>query len=210
MTMLIPVYVHPTVDPASWQAVAAAGSTVTAIVNVHDGPGRQLEPAYQAVTEQLRAAQTPMIGYVDLDYGNRAAAEIEEDLVGWQRYPVQGIFFDQAPTVPSALSTVARYVHRAQGIVVLNPGTPPHPAYAALTDLICTFEGPWSTYRQLPDEPDWPNAAHLVYGAPPADFGDAHARLARLTGGVGLISDLDAPLPYCGTPSWLAAATVNQ
>jgi hypothetical protein len=209
MTTLIPLYVHPAVDPPAWRAVAAAGPGSTAIINVHNGPGLGPEAAYEVAVEQLRTAGIPMIGYVDLDYCRRAETDVLDDVAGWQRYPVQGVFFDQVPSSPSALDEVARYARQVPGTVVLNPGTRPDPGYATLADLVCTFEGPWSAYRRLPDEPDWPNAAHLVYGVPTADLDQAQARLSRLAG-AGLVSDLDAPLPYCGVPSWLGAATVRR
>ncbi|MBB5872883.1 hypothetical protein F4553_006317 [Allocatelliglobosispora scoriae] len=209
MTMLIPLYVHPLVDPDAWRAVAAAGPFVTAIVNVHNGPGGDLDASYVEATELLRAARVPMLGYVDLSYQRRSEDEVERDLVAWHRYPVEGIFFDQVPTDPAALLTVARLTRRTGGMVVLNPGTRPHPAYAPLADLICTFEGSWAAYRHLPDEPDWPNAAHLIYGVDSWDLPEAHARMTRLAGG-GLVTDLDMPLPYCGVPSWLRATAAVQ
>lgn len=208
MTTLVPLYVHPLVDPAAWQAVAAAGPSVTAIINVHNGPGEAIDEAYLDATELLRAARVPMIGYVDVGYLRRSEDEITGDLLAWHRYPVEGIFFDQVPADQSALAAVARLAVRAGGVVVLNPGTRPHASYAPLADLICTFEGPWSAY-QLLGEPDWSNAAHLIYGVPAEEFPDAHARLARLAGS-GLVSDLDAPLPYCGVPSWLRAVGVDR
>ncbi|GAB4052420.1 spherulation-specific family 4 protein [Catellatospora paridis] len=209
MTTLVPLYVHPLVDPAAWRAVAAAGPSVTAIVNIHNGPGEAIDEAYLDATALLQAARVPMIGYVDLGYLRRSEDAITRDVLAWHYYPVEGVFFDQAPADKSGLAAVARHAARARGTVALNPGTRPHPDYAPLADLICTFEGPWSTYRRLLDEPDWPNAAHLIYGVPAEEIADAHARLAHLAG-AGLVSDLDAPLPYCGVPSWLRAVAVNR
>lgn len=203
MTTLIPLYVHPLEDPAAWRAVAAAGRTVMAIINVHNGPGRGADAAYDQATALLRAASVPMIGYVDLDYGRRGADDVDDDLAEWHRYPMEGIFLDQVPTAADGLAGVARITRRASGLVALNPGTRPDPAYAPLADLICTYEGPWAAYREEPETPDWPNAAHLVYGVPTDDLARAGAVLAARTGGSGLVSDRTAPLPYCGVPSWL-------
>ncbi|GIF96688.1 spherulation-specific family 4 protein [Catellatospora citrea] len=209
MTTLLPLYVHPLVDPDAWQAVAAAGPSVTAIVNVHDGPGEMIDEAYLDATALLQAAHVPMLGYVDLGYLQRSENAITRDLTAWHRYPVDGVFFDQAPTDRTALDAVARHAEQTGGMVVLNPGTRPHRDYAQLADLICTFEGPWRSHRRLFDAPDWPNAAHLIYGVPAAELADAHARLADLAAG-GLVSDLDLPLPYCGVPSWLRTAAVSR
>ncbi|GIH06891.1 hypothetical protein Rhe02_49580 [Rhizocola hellebori] len=204
MTVLLPLYIHPLESPAAWETVALAGPGVTAIINVHNGPGA--DAAYADAASLLHAARVPMLGYVDLDYGRRPRALIESDIVAWQRYPVAGIFFDQAPSDPALLSWTAGALRRAPGVTVLNPGTRPHPGYPALADLICTFEGPWTAYHQLPGEPDFGNAAHLVYGVPPSQLGPAHALLAARCG-TGLVTDLEAPLPYRGIPSWLPTQT---
>lgn len=210
MTTLIPLYVHPLADPAAWAAVAASGRTVTAIINIHDGPGRLPDATYDQATAALRAAGVPMLGYVDLDYMRRTEAEVADDLAAWRRYPVDGFFFDQAPTGAPLVGAVGRAVRLAGGLIVLNPGTRPSGAYRALADLICTFEGSWEVYQGQPDEPDWPNAAHLVYGVPTAELARAGAVLATRTGGSGLVTDLTMPLPYCGVPSWLLPSGVTR
>lgn len=210
MTTLLPLYAHPLEDPAAWQAVAAAGRTVTSIINVHNGPGRTADAVYDQATALLRDAGAPMLGYVDVDYGRRAQADIEDDLAAWLRYPVDGVFFDQAPSATAALAATARITRLARGLVVLNPGTRPDPAYAALADLVCTYEGPWQDYREQPGAPDLPNAAHLVYGVPTAELAHARAVLAARTGGAGLVTDRTAPLPYLGVPSWLVPAGATR
>jgi hypothetical protein len=202
MTILLPLYVHPLESPAAWEAVALAGPSVIAIVNVHNGPG--VDPAYDSATSLLHAAGVPMLGYVDLNYGQRCAALVDADIVAWQRYPLNGVFFDQAPTDPALLGQTSMSIRRASGLTVLNPGTRPHPGYRPLADLICTFEGPWPVYEHLPGEPDPANAVHLVYGVPRAEL-DWALSLVSARCGAGLVSDLDAPLPYCGIPSWLSA-----
>lgn len=206
MSVLLPLYIHPLESPAAWDAVALAGPEVTAILNVHNGPG--VDAAYDDAAAALHAAGVPMLGYVDLGYGNRPGHLIESDIVAWQRYPVTGIFFDQAPTDPALLGRTAVALRRAPGMTVLNPGTRPHPGYRPLADLICTFEGPWEAYERLPGEPDFSNAAHLVYGVPPSAFAWAHSLLSARCG-VGLVTDLDAPLPYHGIPSWFPARTLS-
>lgn len=205
MTILIPLYIHPLDDPSAWRAVASAGASVTAIVNVHNGPGSGIDPVYAKATRQLRDAGVPLLGYVDLGYSRRSRDAIEEDLKNWCGYSVSGVFFDQAPSALCDIATVARYVHLGHGMTVLNPGTRCHPGYAPLADLVCTFEGPWDIYQRLAaPSPEFANAAHLVYGVPSEELSAASELLAsRAT--AGLITDLTAPLPYYGIPSWLSA-----
>jgi hypothetical protein len=198
--MLLPLYVHPLVDPLAWEAAAAAGPGVTVVVNVHNGPGDWHEEAYAQATARLYAAGVPMLGYVDLGYLRRLGGEIWCDMTGWAQYPVAGVFFDQAPSGRDALGEVARIVRAARGPVVLNPGTRPHPGYAAIADMVCTFEGPWGTYVDMPAVADWPNAAHLVYGVPVDRLAEARA-LLRVRAPHGLVTDLGTPLPYLGVPA---------
>lgn len=207
MTTLLPLYVHPADDPAAWATLAGHGPDVTVIVNVHDGPGEQPDRAYEHVTENLRAAGVPMIGYVDLDYGQRACRDVWKDIVGWERYPVAGIFFDRVSADAAGLEGVARAVQAAGRPVVLNPGTRPHADYAGLAGTVCTFEGPWREYRSLPDGCDWANAAHLVHDVPPEELDEAED-LLRSRVSCGLVSDLGAPSPYRGLPAGLRRKAV--
>jgi hypothetical protein len=207
MRTLLPLYVHPVDDPAAWTAVSRAAADVTVIVNIHDGPGAWPDPVYAGVTESLRAAGVPMLGYVDLDYGERDRDAIWRDLRIWRRYPVCGVFFDQAPSGPERAPGVGVVVSAARrsglSTVVLNPGTRPHRYYAGFADTICTFEGPWDSYARRPAEPDWPHAAHLVYGAPAGRVVEVTRRMAgQVT--TGLITERSAPLPYAGLPAALA------
>lgn len=206
MKTLLPLYVHPVDDPAAWTAIAQATADVTVIVNIHNGPGVGLDSVYAEATEVLRAAGVPMLGYVDLDYGERTRVAVTRDLLVWRRYPVGGVFFDQVPSGPEQAPAVAVRVRAARRLglptVVLNPGTRPHRYYAALADIICTFEGPWDTYASRPAKSDWSHAAHLVYGAPPNRVAEAVQRLAgQVT--TGLVTERAAPLPYAGLPAAL-------
>lgn len=183
MTVLLPLDVDPLDDPAAWARVAAAGSLVTAIV--HNGPF--------AAIESLRCAGVTVLQYACL--GTQMVLADGFD----------GVFYDRVPTTLCDLATVTRQLSQSHGMIVLNPGTRCHPGYAALADLICTFQGPWDAYRDLPDGPEFGNAAHIVYGVPAADLSAAQVLLDKRVRS-GLVTDLDIPLPYRGVPSWLPAA----
>ncbi|HLL68256.1 MAG TPA: spherulation-specific family 4 protein [Micromonosporaceae bacterium] len=203
--MLLPLYVHPLEDPSAWEAAACAGRGVLVVVNVHNGPGEGREAAYTEVTARLYQAGVPMLGYVDLGYLHRPRAEIFSDLTGWGRYPVGGVFFDQAPSGRAEIGEVTRIARAARGSVVLNPGTYPDPGYAAIADIVCTYEGSWTRYAATPTMPYWPRAAHLVYGVPTGLLGEAET-LLRARAAHGLATDLDMPQPYLGVPPRVRAA----
>jgi hypothetical protein len=200
MTTLLPLYVYPGDDPEAWAEVARNGSDLLVVVNVHNGPGHGYDSAYGYATAALAERGVAMLGYVDLGYGDRPLTSVRADVAAWRWYPVDGIFFDQVPADRSRLGWVAQVTTGVDGRIVLNPGTRPDPAYAELADLVCTFEGPWLRYRATPAEPDWDNAAHLVYEVPPQELAAATRRLHRRVR-AGLVTDLAGVNPYRGLPA---------
>lgn len=187
--LLVPAYVHPLVDPDAWNRIIALAPRVRAvIVNVHNGPGDEPDPAYPDLLRRLDAAGVRTVGYVDTDYGRRPAAQVVADVNTWlSRYGVRGAFLDQ---VTSGLDHLDHYAEltvatrsRGADYVVLNPGTEPHPGYTDLANITVTFEGSWSDYGRL-QEPGWTRElppgrfAHLIHGVPDAGAVRAAVRLA--------------------------------
>ena len=204
MTTLLPLYVYPTDDPDAWARVAANRWDMSVVVNVHNGPGGRYDPAYGYATATLAEAGVPMLGYVDVGYGTRALVDVRSDIEAWRAYPVGGVFYDQVPSDRASLGWMTMAAATVRGRIVLNPGVRPHPGYAALADLVCTYEGPWPRYRATPAEPDWPNAAHIVYDVPVCDLAEATRRLYRRVAH-GLVTDLAGTNPYRGLPAPLRA-----
>jgi hypothetical protein len=208
MRLLLPLYAHPADDPGSWAAAASLGRALSVIVNVHDGPGRGLDPVYVPVLEGLQDQGVELFGYVDLGYGQRPILEILDDLGRWTRYPgIGGVFFDCAPTGAERAGVVALAgrVARGQGLrtVLLNPGTRPDPVYRGLADGVGIFEGHWRDYQVRGDWGPWRNACHLVYGVP---FEDSSAALRLLSGNRarwGMLTDHSDPRPWSRLPRWM-------
>lgn len=193
-SLLVPLYVHPAVDPGAWRALERAAERLYGVVvNVADGPGRGGPDAMIAgAAGRLRAAGVRLFGYVDTDYATRPAQEVERD-VRWHRewYGVCGVFLDRAAAGRDRLPYYRRVVSAARRggarTAVLNPGVHPDPGYAAVGDLLVTYEGNWTDYAAA-TVPGWTAAhppdrfCHLVYGVP----GTAAARaVARTAAGRG-------------------------
>lgn len=173
----MPMYVHPAVDPGAWQALEkAAGGLYGVVVNAADGPGDRVDPVFAAAAARLRGAGVRLLGYVDTGYGGRPLRAVLRDLRrhrAW--YGTEGVFFDRVASGRAQLpyyrrlSAVARLC--AARTVVLNPGVHPDPGYAAVADLLVTFEGSWAQYLGA-EVPTWTSAhpperfCHLVYGVP--------------------------------------------
>ena len=184
--LLVPYYEHPTVRPAEWAAIVAAAPRLYGVVlNPASGPGEAPDQAFAEVAAQLRAEGVRLLGYTDTDYGRRPYADVAEDLTRYHDwYATDGAFFDQVPSSQAEFRHYQRIATAAWatgcGTLVLNHGTTPHPSYARIADVLITFEGPWTTYRQLPPQP-WrgttgTHLGHLVYGVPPEADMAAEAR----------------------------------
>ncbi|MFJ8751666.1 spherulation-specific family 4 protein [Streptomyces sp. NPDC102441] len=180
MSLLIPLYVHPAVDPAAWHRLTtAADLTYAVVLNPADGPGGGPDAAFVSAAGALRSAGVRLLGYVDTDYGARPAAEVTADAARHREwYATDGCFLDRVSAAGSALPAYRKLVRalRRQGAspVVLNPGVHPAPGYARIADLVVTFEGPWSVYVSAFSRAAWTarhppdRFCHLVYGVPAA------------------------------------------
>lgn len=195
--VLLPLYVDPATDPASWQAAAAGGSALTVVVDALDHP--------TAVT-RLRRSGVTVLGRVDTEYATRGVADLLDEVERWAGTPVTGIFLDQAPTSEFCLGLVAlaiRVARRAElSTVVLNPGIPTDPRYRELGVPICTFEGSWPEYRRWEAEDSWPGDGHLVHSLPAEALPAAQQLLRQRCAGFGLLTDRAPPEPYGGVPGW--------
>ncbi|MFF6784797.1 spherulation-specific family 4 protein [Streptomyces sp. NPDC012510] len=206
-SLLVPYYEHPCDRPAEWDALVAAAPRLYGVVlNPADGPGDAPDPAFLQVAGRLRAAGVRLLGYADTGYGRRPVTEVVRDLTKYRAwYGTDGTFLDQVAAGPGEFDYYRRVAAAVWGAghatLALNPGTPPHPAYARIADLVVTFEGTWETYRDLPPEP-WPGGSgglgtvvcHLVHGVP-SDI-DVGA-LARVRG-----ASVHCAVPGVGDHPW--------
>lgn len=210
-SLLVPLYVHPAVDPAAWRALEGAAAGLYGVVlNAADGPGPRPDPVYVLAAQRLRRAGIRLLGYVDTDYAARPAHAVYRDLRrhrAW--YGTDGVFFDRVASDLPRLSYY-RWLARTARLcgartVVLNPGVHPEPGYARIADLLVTFEGDWDDYLAAA-VPGWtaghPPArfCHLVYGVPGGLDGRA-ARLAATRGAaVHCAVPGTAPNPWQSVP----------
>ncbi|MEU3458322.1 spherulation-specific family 4 protein [Streptomyces sp. NPDC006733] len=210
--LLVPLYVHPAVDPGAWRTLVGAADLLYGVVlNVADGPGTIRDPAFAVVAEELRAAGVRVLGYVDTAYGRRPAHAVVADLRRHRRwYGTDGVFFDQA-AADIGLLGYYRWLARTARVcgsrtVVLNPGAHPAPGYAEIADLLVTFEGSWATYRAAVAVPAWTGRypaerfCHLVYDVP-AKLCALAARTAGLRGAA-----VHCAVPGSGANPWQAVS----
>ena len=207
----VPAYFYPVGHEEDWQILTSGRHPLRyVVVNPHDGPGAEVDPAYVTVTSRLNRARVRMLGYIDTDYGSRSVDDVIADARLYRdRYAITGIFLDQTSSAIEKLTHFENYSVALRTIgtrfIVMNPGTYPHRGYFRIANQIVAFEGTWAQYRDLVI-PDWslripaPRIAHFVWAVPrafannpPAAVGDRHV-------GTVVLSTRKLPNPWAGLP----------
>lgn len=214
----IPWYVHPAEDPVAWRRLGALLADADGlgdgfvVVNVHNGPGAADDPYYGPALQELRSAAPGLVvlGYVDLDYGVRAVAEVMDEVRAWQdRYGLEGVMLDRYPAAPSddpgarrAREVVARIRSVGVAHVAGNPGLDPAPGTEEELDVVCDFEGPAHEYAD-PSRPlrrgrgRW----HLVYDCPATSANEVREQALERGADYVFVTDGVLPHPWAGLPA---------
>jgi hypothetical protein len=154
-----------------------------------------------------------VLGYVDADYGRRAAAEMEDEVGRYlEWYEPAGVFIDRTPASTCSSAAICKVLSaaRSHGLsVTINPGQPEiDPQDAELCDHVVNFEGPQTTYRAT-KFPDWVEDVHagkfwhLVYEVDCArDMREIAAAVADAHAEILYITDATMPNPWERVPSY--------
>ncbi|HEV7935685.1 MAG TPA: spherulation-specific family 4 protein [Actinomadura sp.] len=213
--MLVPAYFHPSYFPGEWARLADP-RLMAVVLNVHNGPGSARDPEFAAAVARVERAGGTVVAYIDTAYGARPAAEIEAEARRYRDwYGVADVFLDQVSAEPEALGAYRRICaglrDRKAEFLVFNHGVHPDPGYAAVADLLVTFEGPWSAYEQV-RPPAWTmdlpaeRFCHLVYAVPP-EACDSTLRLARRhNAGIAYVTDGHGANPWGGLSGYFERA----
>ena len=214
--LAIPWYVHPAEDPGAWTALATFPSRPSfVVVNVHDGPGEPADPYYPSALAQLRSVR--VLGYVDVNYGDRAPGAVRDDVLQWlSSYRVGGVMLDRLPATAVSTERCARYVADARragaGFVAGNPGVVPQLGHLAMLDVTCVFEGDAEAYAGFRPSPGLSRVPrsrvwHLVHGCPADELAATTDRAGRLGAGHAFVTDRTMPHPCGGFPlGWTKSA----
>ena len=213
MRLAVPLFVHPAVDPGSWQVIEErADEFEWVVVNAADGPGSLLDGVLAAGVARIREAGASVLGYVDGAYGRRPVSELLADHARWRSwYGVSAVFVDRVPS--DRLRWVQDVVDQLRGSgaakVVGNPGNALGADSAVLFDAVVVFEGPIESHRSL-DRPaqassgQQPSSAHLIYDVPRALVNETVHR-AFFTGASAIwVTPGVGDNPYHGVPEYLA------
>jgi hypothetical protein len=164
----VPAYFHPDDAAEDWARLATATCVGLVVANISNGPGIVREERWALAFDSVRAA---VVGYVDIGYlgftglhTRRGSTLIDDwleqilhDVATWYRLygdRVTGIFFDQVAesddgaSIAPVLRRLREHVrqHDPNAVTVLNPGDAVPAAFADLSDILVTFEGPSDAY----------------------------------------------------------------
>lgn len=144
---VIPAYWSNESGPWS-QLVQTHPAGTIAVANFNAGPPASFDSTFNQEVSQAHAAGIRVIGYVHTGFGGRALSAIHNDINGWSRYQVDGIFLDE---VRANTANVAFYQQIANDIrgrtgaghlVVSNAGwIPATSQYLQSADIIIAYEG---------------------------------------------------------------------
>ena len=176
--ILVPAYFYPGADWTRMCATLPVGAI--AVMNPNSGPGTTTDGNYTTAVSACRARGVGVIGYVYTSYGARSTSAVRADVDAYfTRYPVSGIFFDEASDASSTQAYYAglyQYVHAKSAgplTVVTNPGVAASTAWqldGGTADIVNIFEGSPSSFSSW-NPPAWvasrnpANLSAIIYGA---------------------------------------------
>jgi Spherulation-specific family 4 len=199
-------------DNAQWDRLLIGASEVDYVVlNPDSGPGAVKYQTFVPKVATARSQGAIVLGYVDTNYGTRAASAVKADIDKYRLwYGVNAFFFDQTPSscvdLPyyTALSTYVRA--QANAVVFHNPGTNPEECYLAEADVVVNFEGSESTYATwAPDAyvANYPASRfwHIVYAVDPSRASQVLDAAQSRNGGLVYLTEQLMPNPFSVIPT---------
>jgi len=156
MGIMNPLYVYPTSDGLKdYSASASAGINQIFIMNPGNGDTNKCPPNsdwLKAIHIMSQGKDVHIVGYVHSGYGARDLNQIYPEINNYFNcWNVTGIFVDEAANDASKIGyyeKVYKYVKdkSSKSQVVLNPGTNVDEGYMEISDTVCIFESPFSSW----------------------------------------------------------------
>jgi len=208
-------------NPSDWnQGIGESPAVGIIVLNPFNGPGDSRNPEYASRAQQAQAMGVRIVGYVHTSYAN-GSVKLEtaktwiDEYYDW--YHVDGILLDEANATcrQSAFGyyqSLYQHIKAEPGLalVVLNPGNPTGECYAAISDVIVTFENDYANYEDNYAGANWtfmyPSSHffHIVLNVPPDRMHDVISQAISRGAGWVYVTDLGEQTknPYVTLPSY--------
>jgi hypothetical protein len=211
--LIIPIYGNST---GQFNAAIEAAKIlpVIAIINPDNGAGSRKDNFIAGKVAALKAAGAKVGGYIATGYASVPLGDIKvhaDNYTKW--YGVAGYFLDEMSDSTSKLNyykTIRNYAVSKGQAIVGNPGTAAPAGYAGVTDVIITYEDPYSrgfaNYRQ----PSWTASlpvtrmGAIVYSAGGNLLTSIIDRAISQRYGWIYVTDKNEPDPFGSLPSYFA------
>jgi hypothetical protein len=209
-------------SPAIWsKAIAGAPSVGIIILNPANGPGEGPNSTSARLVGDAQARGIRVLGYVYTLWadGNVSIEQAErwvDQYYSW--YHVDGIMLDEAndscdPTPLHFYRALYDYIKAEPGpdTVMLNPGEATGQCYAAISDVLLTFENDYTTYSVGYVGSNWTSGYppsrffHIVFQVPSAaDMEDVISTAAERGAGWVYVTNLNdsSGNPYSSLPNY--------
>jgi hypothetical protein len=208
--------------PGVWsQAIAGAPAVGIIILNPSSGPGERAKATYEQLVGEAQAKGITVLGYVDTQWANgKVSVQQAEGSIDryYAWYHVDGIMLDEAhygcDSGPLKFYSELHSYIKAKpvpGIVMLNPGEATGECYAAISDILITFENDYASYLGSYAGGNWTakypasHFVHIVFDVP-TNQGMQNAVLLAKARGAGwlYVTNLDNSKgnPYSSLPSY--------
>lgn len=167
LAVAVPLYIWPTTN--AWKPLynaisAAPNTTFNIIVNPDSGPsdGASQPDIVSAVTTLRSYSNVQLFGYVHIEYGQRNATEIHNDIKTYSTWKktaksdihLDGIFVDEAPYETKYLSymkNIQSYIHntmpKSHQKVWTNPGIPIDARFYDYADYVNAYENSYADWN---------------------------------------------------------------
>lgn len=219
LRLLVPAYIYPAGENLKqWRRLIDASAKVDLIVvvNPHSGPGLERNPDYAAAVAEAASRGVKLVGYIDLEFGDRQVNKIKADIDAWRRfYPlISGFFLDRQPCDAAHAAyvlEVSSYAREKQpgALLIGDPGQPCDDSFFTrrAIDVACIFARPegFATFelpanlRSLPAS----QFAALAYQVPDAQAMQAllkEAIIKRI--GYIFVTNGKSPNPWGSLPAY--------
>jgi hypothetical protein len=212
--VIMPVYGN---TASQYNAAIAAAKKVAliAVINPDDGVGSKRIGSVATFSSRIRSGGDQIFGYINTFYGGEALSDVYSQVDKYRSwYSANGVYLDEMSDRTGKVGyyrSIYNYV-RGQGMQVIgNPGTFVPSGYAAVCNIIVTYEDPlsggWKTYRQSGWTGGYPASkfAAIVYSAPASSMQSIVDRAVSLRFGWVFATDGGGGDPFGRAPSYMSS-----